>query len=258
MDPWQRWLSREWLCTNGLGGFASSTLAGCNTRRYHGLLVAALDPPVGRTLLLGKLDETLLIDGERVELATNEWHDGTIAPQGARWLASAAMDQGRFRVLFRGEDWELEKQVWLEQGQNTTFVRYLLSGGLPSAGLELLPLCACRDFHAEQRGTPEWQFAGGPTTDGWRVQAYEGAPNLLLEADAPLACEASPAWYWQFLHRVERERGLDSLEDLFQPAIIRAELQRGEPLLLRASVELEPAPFSGALERQHEHARQVL
>ncbi|HVA23393.1 MAG TPA: amylo-alpha-1,6-glucosidase [Chloroflexota bacterium] len=258
MDALQPWLSREWLCTNGLGGFASSTLAGCNTRRYHGLLVAALEPPVGRTLLLSKLDETLLIGGDRLELATNEWHDGALAPQGARLLASAAMDQGRFRALFRGEGWEVEKQVWLEQGQNTTFVRYLLTGRLPSASLELLPLCACRDFHAEQRGTPGWQFASGPTSEGWRVQAYEGAPTLLIDADGPLAREAAPAWYWQFLHRAERERGLDCLEDLFRPAILRAELRRGEPLLLRASAEPEPAPFSGALERQREHTRLVL
>src|SRR6266508_6455644 len=73
---------REWLCANGSGGFASGTVAGLLTRRYHGLLTAALTPPVGRTLLVAKLDETVEYAGARAELATNRWADGTIAPQG--------------------------------------------------------------------------------------------------------------------------------------------------------------------------------
>src|SRR5260370_32447159 len=79
---------REWLCTNGLGGFASGTVAGSLTRRYHGLLVAALHPPLGRTLFAAKLDETAVDDGVARALATNRWADGAVDPQGFRATGS--------------------------------------------------------------------------------------------------------------------------------------------------------------------------
>src|SRR5213075_2763977 len=90
-------LRREWLVTNGLGGFASGTLAGVNTRRYHGLLVAALVPPTQRTLLAGGLDEWAILDGRRWPLAAHEWADGSVAPQGYRHLESFAL-QGSLPV----------------------------------------------------------------------------------------------------------------------------------------------------------------
>src|SRR6266540_3775888 len=77
---------REWLCTNGIGGFASGTVAGLLTRRYHGLLAAALAPPVGRTLLVAKLDEQADYAGSRWDLATNRWAGGTVAPAGHRLI----------------------------------------------------------------------------------------------------------------------------------------------------------------------------
>ncbi len=83
--------SREWLETNGLGGFASSTIAGLHTRRYHGLLVAALQPPVARSVLLSKLDETLVIDGRRHELSANQY-PGAVHPQGFRYLTGFRLD----------------------------------------------------------------------------------------------------------------------------------------------------------------------
>src|SRR5579862_7320376 len=84
-------LSREWIETNGLGGFASSTIIGLNTRRYHGLLVAATTPPVGRSVLLSKLEETIVIDGRRYELSANQY-SGTIYPTGYQYLEQFRLD----------------------------------------------------------------------------------------------------------------------------------------------------------------------
>ncbi len=84
--------SREWLCTNGIGGFASGTVAGPLARRYHGLLVAALTPPVGRTVLVSKIDEAVEYAGIHTELATNRWADGTVAPDGYRHIESFRLD----------------------------------------------------------------------------------------------------------------------------------------------------------------------
>src|SRR6185295_17441822 len=109
---------REWLETNGIGGFASSTIAGLNTRRYHGLLTAATKPPVGRVVLLSKLEETLVIDGRRYELSTNQY-PGTVHPKGFNYQTGFRLDP--FPTFsFQVEDVRLEKSVFMVQGENTT------------------------------------------------------------------------------------------------------------------------------------------
>ena len=117
-------LRREWLETNGLGGFASSTITGLNTRRYHGLLVAATRPPVGREVLLSKLEETLLIDGRPFDLSSNRY-PGVVHPQGFRYLTDFRLDP--FPVFtFEVEGIVIEKTVFMVQGENTTVVQYEL------------------------------------------------------------------------------------------------------------------------------------
>src|SRR6266496_3872445 len=113
-------LSREWLETNGLGGFASSTINGCNTRRYHGLLVAATKPPVGRLVLLSKLEELLTVNGQAFELGTNR-NPGAVHPEGFRSLKAFRLDP--FPVFtFVVEGIEIEKAVFMVQGENTTVI----------------------------------------------------------------------------------------------------------------------------------------
>ena len=114
--------SREWLETNGLGGFASSTISGLNTRRYHGLLTAATKPPVGRIVMLSKLEETLVIDGQRYELSTNQY-PGTIHPRGFEYQTGFRLDP--FPVfVYEVEGLIIEKSVFMVHGENTTVVQY--------------------------------------------------------------------------------------------------------------------------------------
>src|SRR6201997_4183585 len=115
-------LRREWLETNGLGGFASSTINGINTRRYHGLLVAATKPPVGRFVLLSKLEETLFLDGRSFDLSANRY-PGVVHPQGFRFLKQFRLDP--FPIFtFEVEGLEIEKTVFMMQGENTTVIQY--------------------------------------------------------------------------------------------------------------------------------------
>src|SRR5678815_4330125 len=102
---------REWLETNGLGGFASSTIAGINTRRYHGLLVAATEPPVGRKVLLSKLEETLVIGGRRYDLSTNQY-PGVVHPQGYQYLKAFRLDPFP-AYTYEVEGVEIEKVVFM-------------------------------------------------------------------------------------------------------------------------------------------------
>src|SRR5262245_41062678 len=116
---------REWLETNGLGGFASSTITGLNTRRYHGLLTAATRPPVGRMALLEKLEETLVINGERFDLSANQY-PGAVHPQGYRYLKAFRLDPFPISV-YEVAGVEIEKSVFMVHGENTTVVQYRLN-----------------------------------------------------------------------------------------------------------------------------------
>src|ERR1700740_397182 len=115
-------LRREWLETNGLGGFASSTIVGLNTRRYHGLLVAATEPPVGRLVLLSKLEETLLIDGKRFDLFNNRY-PGVVHPQGFHYLKQFRLDPFPFFTNQIAAN-EMEKSVFMIHGENSTVIHY--------------------------------------------------------------------------------------------------------------------------------------
>lgn len=140
--------TREWLETNGLGGFASSTVAGLNTRRYHGLLVAAVRPPVSRSVLLSKLDETLVVAGRRHELSANQY-PGAIHPHGFRYLTGFRLDP--FPVFtYEVEGVVVEKSIWMIHGRNATVIEFAFAGVSAGADvrLELRPLIAFRDFHS--------------------------------------------------------------------------------------------------------------
>src|SRR6266700_404589 len=116
--------SREWLETNGIGGFSSSTISGLNTRRYHGLLTAATKPPVGRLVLLSKVEETLIAGDRRYEVSANQY-PGTIHPQGYRYLKEFRLDP--YPVFVYDLDGiELEKRLFMVHGENTTVIEYHL------------------------------------------------------------------------------------------------------------------------------------
>src|SRR2546426_6053555 len=143
--------AREWLETNGLGGFASSTIVGLNTRRYHGLLVAATKPPVGRLVLLSKLEETLFIDGQPFELSANRY-PGVVHPQGFRYLKQFRLDPFP-AFTYEVDGIEIEKSVFMVHGENSTVVHYQLKKNnhpeLPkNLWLELRPLIAVPDYHS--------------------------------------------------------------------------------------------------------------
>jgi predicted glycogen debranching enzyme len=227
-------LSREWLETNGIGGFASATVAGANTRRYHALLTAATKPPVGRVVMLSKLEETLIVGDERFDLATNEYA-GAVHPQGYRLLT-------RFRLApfpvftFAAGGARIEKTVFMVQGSNTTVVTYrLLDAPDRPVRLELRPLIAFRDYHSttHENGGLNATVEQQPRLAS--VEPYSGLPRLYFAHDAEL--DVQGFWYRDFVYAIERERGLDSQEDLFNPFLLRYELAAGKPASVIASTE---------------------
>jgi glycogen debranching enzyme len=217
----------EWLQTNGIGGFASSTILGMNTRRYHGLLTAALMPPTGRAVLLSKIEETLIVDGRRYELAVNRY-PGVVHPQGYRYLREFRLDPCPVFVYEAGGV-RVEKRVYMVDGENTTVVDYLVDG---DAALELRPLIAYRDYHAttHENVAIDGQYEMGA---GWiTLKPYTGMPAMHLSYGQGLVAPGA-GWYRNFEFDRERERGLDYSEDLFNPALLTC----SGPLRVVASTE---------------------
>ena len=233
-------LRREWLETNGIGGFASATINGCNTRRYHGLLVAATKPPVGRLVVLSKLEETLVINGGGFELSTNSY-PGAIHPQGFHFLKQFRLDP--FPVFtFEVDGTIIEKTVFMVAGENTTVIEYRLLNGA-EAELELRPLVAFRDYHSltHENGAIN---ANVESRDGvLTLSPYQGLPDLHLGNNATQV-QNTGDWYRSFQYEAERERGLDYTEDLFNPCVLHFELSSG-PAIVIASTERREASLAG-------------
>jgi predicted glycogen debranching enzyme len=232
-------IQREWLETNGLGGFASSTLIGLNTRRYHGLLTAALPSPGGRYVLLSKLEETLIIHGERFELSANQYA-GALHPQGYHYLTRFRLDP--FPVFtYTVADVEVEKSICMIHGENSTIVHYVIR--LPRwpatsdyYALEVRALIAFRDSrsttHYNNALNPAMHIAPGLVT----VAPYAGLPALHCAHDADQV-DTTGYWYYNFEYAVERERGLDCVEDLFSPFALRFDLNQRLEATILASTE---------------------
>ena len=226
---------REWLVTNGIGGFASGTAAGTSTRRYHGLLMASLDPPARRTLLVAGLDEAVHYAGREFPLASNRWLSGTVAPEGYLNIESFHLEGTKPVWSFVFADALIEKRVWMQQGENTTFVEYTLVRSSGPVQLEGKTLVAYRDFHSTTHANG-WQMQIAPVEKGLRVVAFEGATPFFLRSPSA-AFEPRHEWYRDFLLPVERQRGLDDHEDRLLAGVFRASLIPGEKLLLVFSTE---------------------
>jgi predicted glycogen debranching enzyme len=231
--------SREWLCTNGIGGFASGTVAGLLTRRYHGLLVAALKPPLGRTVLVTKLDESIEYGGHTRPLFVNRWADGTVGPHGYREIERFRLERTTPVWTYACADMLLEKRIWMERGANTTYVQYRLVRAGGPITLELKALVNYRDYHSTTRGDG-WQMRVEPVPGGLRVVAFDGAQPFVLLAET---AEAQPAhaWYHGFDLAAERERGLDSREDHLHAGTFQTTLYPGDALTLVLSTEAAPS-----------------
>jgi predicted glycogen debranching enzyme len=227
--------SREWLCTNGIGGFASGTVAGLLSRRYHGLLVAALAPPLGRTLLVTKLDETIEYDTVRRPLFANRWGDGTVDPLGYVDIETFRLEGTTPVWTFACADALLEKRVWMEQGANTTYVQYRLLRGQAPLRLDLKALANYRDYHGTTHANG-WRMGVEPVPHGVRVTAYDGARPYVLLAEG---AEAEPAheWHHGFLLAAEAARGLDAIDEHLHVATFHATLAPGGALTMVVSAE---------------------
>jgi predicted glycogen debranching enzyme len=247
--------SREWLETNGIGGFASSTISGLNTRRYHGLLTAATRPPVGRFVLLSKLEETLLIDGRQYELSANQY-PGVIHPQGFNYQAGFRLDPFP-TFTYEIEGIRIEKSVFMVFGENTTVVQYdfeqPVGANHKEIKLQVRPLVAFRDYHSMTHEIGVLNPQVETENDQITFRPYSDLPALNLAHD-PAEIDRNGFWYRNFQYAVEQERGLDFAEDLFSPCAFTFDVNSANKINIIASTERHQAG-NGDTYRQSEIER---
>jgi glycogen debranching enzyme len=230
---------REWLLTNGIGGFSMGTACGINTRRYHGHLVAATRPPTERTVLLAQIDATIQGEGNPVGISSNQYPDA-IFPEGYQYQQGFAVTGVAATWSFRASGLEVEKSIFMHPGVNAVSVRYENKGKKPFL-LTLRPLVSHKFYHAnfvEHAGYPQsLQFPKDAT-----LIADSGVTLHLLHPGAQRI--PVEGWYFRFEHAREAERGLDPRDDLFCPCELKYEMLPGESIIVVASDRPGVAPMS--------------
>jgi len=237
---------REWLVTNGLGGYASGTVGGPRTRCYHGLLVAATDPPLGRTLLVSHVDETVRYDDRNYALATHEWDDGTVAPRGLVHLDHFHLEGTVPVWTYACGDALLEKRVWMEQGEHTTYVQYRLARAQQPMTLRMNGFVNHRSHHATTEAG-DWNMDVTSVDDGVHVQAYDDATPIFLRSDTA-SIQPAHTWYRDVHLATEAARGLTHRDDSLHAATAEAQLSPGEDVTLTFSTGAD-APLDGSAAR---------
>ena len=242
--------SREWLVTDGLGGFAMGTVPGLRTRRYHGLLVIASRPLGRRWLGLAALDPVLVIGGRRVRLAVHEWAGGAIDPSGYLHLETFALQDGIPSWRFTIGDVVLEREVAMLRGQPVVTIVHRLSRASGPVRLELAALCTWRDAHGELYGVgdPAVELVSGGFV-------FENAYRVVGPGFRP-----GGEWYRGVRYRVEAERGLNDVEDVWHAGTFAAELKPGESIAVTAwagALDQDPPPGDEILAGARKRGRMI-
>lgn len=230
--------SREWLVANGIGGYASGTIAGLLTRRYHGVLVAALDPPLGRTLLGSKCDEIVHCEGKDYVLSSDRWQSQALVPEGYRFIESFCLEGTTPVWKYAIGNAILEKRIWMEPKANTTYIQYRLCKGSAPIALSLKAMVNYRGYH-QTTHAGNWRFAVTAAPQGVKVEPFSGAtPFYILSAQAN--CTIQNEWYYGYFLKEEQERGLDCVEDHLHAATFTASLKGDAPLTIVFTTEPFP------------------
>jgi predicted glycogen debranching enzyme len=238
-EPIEPLLTREWLVTNGLGGYASGTLAGVLTRRYHGLLIAALAAPYGRRVMLNDIAEIIRMpDGSAITLGGEEESEDTLKLHASAHLAEFRMEDGLPTWRFEVGGMVIEKQLLLPYRQNTVHITYRMFEGEQGLRIELRPAINFRG-HEEPVSTPlSGPYVLTAVDDQIELSESDEAPPLrmLLHANRA-AFTLERRILHQLLFRIEESRGYEFRGDLWSPGYFRGELAKGHNVTLIASTE---------------------
>ena len=245
--PWSReqpsrdlLLTREWLVTNGLGGYASGTVSGAVTRRYHGILTAALPAPFGRTVMWSHLLEVLSFgDDDLVSLGAEERARGQLDLHGADYLKEFRLESGLPVWIFEVRGLTIEKRLLMPHLQNTVMVRYLVTGKGDLPRLKLRPAMNFRHYEDPVDALPKMPYEVRATANHYEIRDRSSAlpPLRMRMSDCASDFQVDPRRIHEIVYRTELERGYDSEGELWSPGLFRAPLRHGETVTLIGSTE---------------------
>src|SRR6516165_8758067 len=248
---------REWWVANGLGGYASGTIAGSLTRRYHGLLIAPVASPLGRRLILAKADATLIEGSHSWPLFTNRWKSGDTVPAGHVRIGSFHLDYSVPAWTYEVGDRQVEARIWMEPGGHTTYAAWLLRPGADplddGLSLRITLLANDRDHHGT---TSIGGFEPGIRVDGESLMVTNAQLFRLTIRATGGDIVAKRDWYRDFALPVEAERGLDSIDNHLCVGEVTMPLIPGQWCGIVASLEPRPSvDLTAALSRRLNHDR---
>ncbi|MGE5353278.1 MAG: amylo-alpha-1,6-glucosidase [Acidobacteriota bacterium] len=233
-------LTREWLVTNGLGGYASGSISGVVTRRYHGFLISALPAPHGRMVMLNHLSEWLIFpDGRRVQLGSEERSESVLEVPGAGHLAEFRLDQGLPVWKFEINGITLEKTLLMPHMQNTVHVNYRITSGSEKVRLHVRPSMHFRSHEAPVSEELHKPYVLTVTNDHFEVSAGQNLPSLrMLFYGEHATFTSDKGSVRELFYRIEAERGYDSRGLLWSPGYFSTELDESHDATLVASTEV--------------------
>lgn len=216
---------REWLITNGIGGFASSTdFGGMNTRRYHGLLIASLNPPGERKLILSKVDESIEIDGQKFDLFTNDVNNEI--QSGHKYLKKFEKEMIPI-YTYNVNGVTIEKSICMIYGKNAVVIVYKIANKKAKTKLKLTPLINFRDFHAENHEM-NFNYSELSGSDKCQIQFKDQLPKINIGVKNSKYHKYNNNIFYNMHYKVEEERGFDCLENHLVPGTFEIEIKPNE------------------------------
>ncbi|XPV77814.1 MAG: amylo-alpha-1,6-glucosidase [Desulfovibrio sp.] len=228
-------LRREWLDTNGIGGYASSTIINCHTRKYHGLLVAALKEPRGKHVLLSKLETSIVSQKDEIYLSTNKYPN-VFHPTGHKFIQEFSL--GTYpSITYQFGEHIIRESIHMIHGENTVFIRYELLSTTPQITMRTRPLLAFRGVHKLIRENMHLQPRTYFEKNGFKIAPYDGMPPLYMVTNRMSHFYSAPEWHFNVEYLKEATRGFEYQEDLFSPGTLEFTLRHNFPVIIAASTQ---------------------
>jgi predicted glycogen debranching enzyme len=238
---------REWLETDGLGGFASGTVSGIRTRRYHALLLAATQPPAGRFVLVNGVEAHVETASGTHALSSHRYSPDVLHPDGATRVVDFRWDPWPRWTFALGDGTRIEHEVLIRHEVGVVGLSWRVASGRAGT-LRVRPLLSGRDPHSLHHANAVFRFGALVAGEDVTWRPYPGVPGIVGTSNG--VYRHAPEWFYNFLYTEERARGLDHVEDLASPGVFELDLARGEAvLLLRTDVTPSPGPAPSALAR---------
>lgn len=247
-------MNKEILRSNRSGAFYNTTVIGCNTRKYHGLLVMP-QPKLDNNnhVLLSSIDETLVANKEEFHLGVHEYKDGTVSPRGHKYLREFTAEPIP-KLTYRVGSSFLTKEYIFAENEPRILIRYTLAEAAQPVTLRLMPFLAFRNVHMVTHENHAANRKYTPLKNGAAWQMYENYDTLCFQISKANEYTHCPDWYRNLFYIREFERGYDAVEDLYVPGFFEVQMKKGDSIVVSAGVEEKnPALFKKQFDNQIEH-----